>query len=122
MAFLHLDSSHGTQDEIQLEDIIDMKHYPKGYERYARVHWKALVNYFPKPYSGKVVLFESTRSPGALAVEVIWKSLARGGLDVKKIPCEHETMLDEPHVQILADELSACLGQGRRGEVKACAA
>jgi thioesterase domain-containing protein len=99
-----------------------MAHYPKGYERYAKVHWQALLNYFPKPYSGKVVLFESTKSPGTLAVEMIWKSLAQGGVEIKKLPCAHETMLEDPHVQFLANELHACLRQSSSENVRSCAA
>jgi thioesterase domain-containing protein len=69
-----------------------------------------------------VVLFESTKSPGTLAVETIWKSLARGGLEIKKLPCTHETMLDEPHVRLLANELSACLQRYVPNQMRSCAA
>jgi amino acid adenylation domain-containing protein len=116
LALLHHDSASAKQ--IQLEDVIDMEHYPQGYEHFAKVHWEALLNYFPKTYGGKVVLFESTKSPGTLAVETIWRSLAQGGLDVKKLPCAHETMLDEPHVRQLANELNACLQRYSPSELR----
>jgi thioesterase domain-containing protein len=120
LALLHHDSASAKQ--IQLEDVIDMEQYPQGYEHFAKVHWQALLDYFPRAYDGKVVLFESTKSPGILAVETIWKSRARGGLEIKKLPCTHETMLDEPHVRQLANELNACLERYSPSELRSCAA
>ena len=97
------------RNEIPLEEVIDMSNYPAGYQRYAEVHWKALLNYFPKVYPGKIVLFETSKSPDNLTVESIWKSLSPGGVEVKRIPSTHEQMLDDPYVRMVADKLRECL-------------
>jgi len=34
-----------------------------------------------------------------------------GGIEVHEIPGTHETLLQEPHVQIVAEKLKACLAQ-----------
>ncbi len=37
-----------------------------------------------------------------------WRALA-AGLEVHTVPGDHITMLAEPHVQVLAERLNACL-------------
>ncbi|MEO5803224.1 MAG: alpha/beta fold hydrolase, partial [Verrucomicrobiota bacterium] len=120
-ALIRNDDVSRSPNEIPLEDVIDMDHYPAGYQHYAEVHWKALLNYFPKVYPGKIILFETTKSPRNASVEAIWKSLAGGGLEVKRIPSTHEQMLDDPYVRIVATELIECLERCNNYPVRSCA-
>jgi amino acid adenylation domain-containing protein len=94
-----------------LNNLMDMSNYPKEFRRYAEIHWGALLNYFPKPFDGKITLFR-TRQPRltSLDPEVSWKKLALGGVDVRILPGAHETILHDPHVRHLAQDLNMCLG------------
>jgi thioesterase domain-containing protein len=41
-----------------------------------------------------------------------WSRLARGGVEVHHVAGDHENMLVEPHVRVLARELRACIDRG----------
>jgi thioesterase domain-containing protein/acyl carrier protein len=73
---------------------------------------RAMVQYTPRPYRGRVTLFRS-RSRSLLARAAThdygWSAIAAGGVDVKLIPGSHVTMVREPFVRILARELRKCL-------------
>jgi amino acid adenylation domain-containing protein len=59
------------------------------------------------PYSGRITLFLSDGDPrhfGKLASS--WASLAAGAFDVIAIPGNHFTMVEEPHVRVLAAQLN----------------
>lgn len=42
-----------------------------------------------------------------------WGRLARGGVDVRIVSGTHETLLREPHVRVLADELKEFMSHPR---------
>ena len=68
--------------------------------------------YFPKPYSGKVVLF---RAMDRNAFEVHgngdlgWKPLTAGSLQIFDIPGDHLGILKDPNVRVLAERLKLYL-------------
>jgi len=39
----------------------------------------------------------------------LWRELAQGGLQVHLVSGDHQTMVEEPHVQVLAKELQLCI-------------
>ena len=67
----------------------------------------ALAGYRPQSYSGRVALFCSRSS----ADDRGWSALTTGELEICTIPGDHYEMMRSPHVQILAQELEACLNQ-----------
>jgi len=77
-------------------------------------------NYVPQVYPGRVTLFRSRdqiinvkfyRDP-----QLGWGELAAGGLECHEVPGTHLGMLQEPHVQVLAEKLGTALDlKGRRG-------
>lgn len=71
--------------------------------------------YRPKIYPGKLDLFRSTqREPLDGDDEFLgWGGLVAGGIDVHPVPATHETILQEPSVQVLAGQLRACLDRDR---------
>jgi len=95
-----------------LDELVDMSAYPKDYRHFAQVHFEALLHYAPLPYQGKLTLFR-TRQQAVLKwnPEVIWRMFATSGVDVKIIPGTHETILQPPFVDALAQTLSKCLEQ-----------
>ena len=74
-------------------------------------HLRALYEYHPPIYPGRVTLFRVQAIPlrRAYDPELGWGRLAEGGVEVKMIPGGHHSLLEHPHVEGLADELGACL-------------
>jgi len=66
----------------------------------------AIERYDPRPYSGRITLFRANESlsvdPDPLGG---WGELARGGVELLTAPGTHTTMLLEPHVGELAEQL-----------------
>jgi amino acid adenylation domain-containing protein len=78
-------------------------------------HHMVLANeYVVRPYPGRITLFRPSEAPVAAAVAVAaprdrgWGSLA-AAVDVRTVPGHHHSMVKEPHVQVLARTLNACL-------------
>ncbi len=63
----------------------------------------AVLTYKPKPYKGKLTIFKAEHSWGPN--EMGWSALAQGGLDVAVIPGDHYTMIHEPGVVQLTEQL-----------------
>ena len=68
-------------------------------------------NYVSQPYPGKVVLFMASESISSnkQLLRTDWDRLALGGMEVLEVPGDHVTMIEEPHVPVLAGQLRACL-------------
>ena len=80
-------------------------------------HLEAATRYRPKPYQGRVVLFQADAGRGRL--DRRWKSLCPR-LRVETVPGNHYSMLRKPQVDVLADRLGHYLadnvGAGQTGE------
>lgn len=70
-------------------------------------------SYRMRPYAGDAVLFmaEDCRNDHDHVVEN-WRKLIVGQLDIRPITGSHNEIVDEPHVRVLARELSHCLRKG----------
>jgi amino acid adenylation domain-containing protein len=64
--------------------------------------------YRPKPYSGKIVLFQSTDWPDApyWDYEQGWRNFAMGGIQTYRIPGAHLDMFTEPNCKTVAEKLT----------------
>jgi hypothetical protein len=74
---------------------------------YGKLYPRAMRQYRPEVYSGSVVYFKSeldTR-PSIAA----WQKKVGGPFEVYRVPGDHFTMLQEPHVGHLIDTLKDCL-------------
>jgi thioesterase domain-containing protein len=65
----------------------------------------------PKPYSGELTLF---RAKGRTAeygsnLSLGWNEIVSGGVRVINVPGDHMTILEEPFVWDLVEELRTCL-------------
>jgi thioesterase domain-containing protein len=75
-------------------------------------HWHMMLanEYVVRPYAGRITLFRPIEAP--FAVETSrdrgWGKLA-ADVDVHFVPGQHHSLVKEPHVQVLASKLSACL-------------
>jgi len=70
-------------------------------------------NYVPQVYPGRVTLFRSRDQIIGVSSygdpQLGWGELAAGGLEFHEVPGTHLGMLQEPHVQVLAEKLKDCL-------------
>jgi amino acid adenylation domain-containing protein len=98
-----------------LEDMLDVALMPDNHRRVSEALFKALTNYKALPYGGRLTLFRTRAQPlfRALGKDKGWGELAREGVDVRVVPGTHLNMYDEPHVQVLAREIKACLDEIR---------
>ena len=63
-------------------------------------------------YPGEITLLAaSIRDPGEahLGPDLGWEGLAEGGLRIRSVPGDHDSLVREPHVRVLASELRAIL-------------
>ncbi len=80
---------------------------------------KAVYQYNPRPYQGKVTLFRPVKkSLSAFQYTQSktqgWGEFAVEGVDVHFVPGTHETMLKNPNVKVLADKLKQCMREAGR--------
>jgi thioesterase domain-containing protein/acyl carrier protein len=77
---------------------------------FKRINWHARNHYQTRPLDSRAVLFRAQRSELAsyypIANRLGWDGLLKRGLEVVDTPGDHFTLLKEPHVQILAEQLN----------------
>ena len=66
---------------------------------------RALDRYAPKPYAGSFVIFRQPNN----GTESGWRSLAMGGVDFQDTWVDHNELLEEPYVQVLAGKVRSYL-------------
>jgi thioesterase domain-containing protein len=107
-----------------------------------KADFRATRNYVPQRYPGRVTLFraseagprtisdlatrsdptgsgpaEMTPAAGPSADPTLgWSQWAAGGVDVHVVPGNHANMVYKPHVEVLAEKLTACVQQAASGE------
>jgi amino acid adenylation domain-containing protein len=67
--------------------------------------------YLPQTYSGNVVLFNAIDkfSSYKFPPDLGWRKFVAGELEIHNISGDHSSLLEEPHVQILAETLKKCI-------------
>ena len=94
----HADLLPGTMDREALRGHLDV----------FRANLKALRNYAPRPYGGRVTLLEAAESPPAPSGNSVptWEELAAGGVARTTVPGDHFSMLRPPRVRHTARTLA----------------
>ncbi|HWH70138.1 MAG TPA: alpha/beta fold hydrolase, partial [Candidatus Sulfotelmatobacter sp.] len=102
-----------NQALVDLEDVIDLTHFPENELKLWRIHLQALVEHVEQPYPGQVMLLRTRGQPVFCSLEedFCWGKLAQGGVILKRIPGSHENIFMEPNVKVLAQELTTALAQ-----------
>lgn len=82
-----------------------------NFVRMLKVHTQAWWNYEPKPYPGRITYFRALEQPADIrpGSGIEWESLAPGRVEIIEVPGDHLSMMDDPHVRILAEKLRQCL-------------
>lgn len=73
----------------------------------------AFHRYEPQPYSGKMILLQSSDWPAGsyFDFKLGWMDLVQGGIDFYRIPGDHPSMFTEPNVNLVAEQLRRCLAE-----------
>lgn len=78
-----------------------------------KANLKAMWEYRPSRYPGKITLFASQEQPIQIDAAkdpcLGWGAYAEGGVEVHRIPGRHLDIIREPYVRILAEKLQTCL-------------
>jgi thioesterase domain-containing protein len=70
----------------------------------------ALRNYVPLSYAGDAILFRAKDELVSYSDETLgWGSLVKGKLEIREVSGDHDTILYEPHIGMLARVLNSCL-------------
>lgn len=113
----------GFEVELDARDMFDeLPSRPAQLQRLLETNLAAARRYAPTPYDGRVVLFRTAhRVLQAPERDMGWGRLTRQPVAVEMVAGSHGTMLEEPHVQVLADKLrdhlsaATAFDPGRRG-------
>ncbi|NJR61409.1 MAG: hypothetical protein HC769_22785 [Cyanobacteria bacterium CRU_2_1] len=73
---------------------------------------QAAQRYVPHPYPNRITLFRATEQPDRIGQNLTlgWGQLTKD-VQIYHIPGNHLSMLKQPHVQTLAQQLQQCLSQ-----------
>jgi thioesterase domain-containing protein len=89
---------------------------PKAHDTWRRKS-RALNSYEAQPYAGQLTLFQTVPSKSFWMRHkepyAGWDRVAAGGVEVHEVPGGHQTIIKEPHVQVLAARLKTCLEQAQ---------
>ena len=101
---------------VDLEAIIDPRHFPEQELRLWQIHLQALVEHVEGPYAGQVTLLRTRGQPVFCSLEedFCWSKLAQGGVVVKLVPGSHENIFQAPNVQQLGRQLAESLAAAQQ--------
>jgi len=84
------------------------------WRRFIATFSRARFSYTPRAYQGRITCFLSDEfSLNYKKSLQDWYELASGGIDIRFVPGTINTMWQEPHVQVLAEQLKACLEEAQ---------
>jgi thioesterase domain-containing protein len=85
----------------------DLSEMPETHRRFIELHYQAILAYQPQPYKGKVTLFRAQAQALSRVAEPDkgWGRLAQGGVEIREFAGSHHTLLREPYVRNLAEQL-----------------
>jgi amino acid adenylation domain-containing protein len=72
---------------------------------------QATLNYVPQVYPNSITVLRTSVQSSIAHQDLTlgWSKLAGGKVEVHSVPGNHLTMLKKPHVQVLAEQLRACI-------------
>ena len=85
---------------------------PRRLQNIAVANARAHQTYVTRASAARLTLFRAQTGEDEVSVPAEWARLAGGGVDIHPIVSDgirHDNIMREPHVQILADELTRCI-------------
>ena len=106
--------SHVLQRAIEegiVPEDIQLAHARKLFEVF-KINVRAMRSYRPQPSSTRVTLLKAGEQ-GETADETTmgWSALTSGGVELHTVPGSHFTIVREPYVESLAEELADCINR-----------
>jgi thioesterase domain-containing protein len=85
-----------------------------------RSNLRATQSYALRRYPGRIAFFKASEMPAGASPDPTmgWSDWADGGVEVHVVPGNHANLMYEPHVEVLAGKLAACLSQARSAEAE----
>jgi aspartate racemase len=110
--------SRRQAESVDIRDVVGMWQAPEESRQRLQVEYAALENYTPKHYDGRLTLFRARARPlfRVCGRDLGWSDLATT-VDVTVVPGSHVTMLRDPYVRVVADQLKRCLAQPEQSGV-----
>ena len=78
----------------------------------------ACKRYVPQPYAGNATLFRAGDGAEYLDPKLGWNGIILGHLDIQEVSGDHDTILQEPHIKMLAGLLEQCLEKAAEAGVQ----
>jgi thioesterase domain-containing protein len=102
----------GTQ-HVDVEEALDVARYSEAYRQTLANNYRALKEYAPGPYEGRITVFRAGTQPllGLHQPDLGWGRRAAGGVDIEVVPGDHNSMVVEPDVRALGARLADCLNR-----------
>jgi aspartate racemase len=93
--------------------------YALHYSLIVEANRKLASDYALQVYPGQVTLFRTTDQAVKYDQfsDLGWSALALGGVEIQEVPGNHLDILKEPHVQVLAKKLKACIDRVQAEEL-----
>jgi thioesterase domain-containing protein/acyl carrier protein len=81
---------------------------------------RATQNYGLRLYPGRITFFKASETLAGTSADPTlgWSEWASGGVEVHIVPGNHANLMYEPHVEVLAKKLTACLNQAQSAEAE----
>lgn len=79
-----------------------------------KTNYDAMLNYVPLPYGGRGVFYRAKEQPDGARPERDWIELLTGGVEIQIVPGDHQTMMETPHVAVLAEHLKQAIRVARQ--------
>ncbi len=74
-------------------------------------NYLAAKKYVPRAYPDRITFFSANEEVSSVENQFGWQSLATGGVEVVEVPGNHQSMIESPHVTLLAEELNQRLNR-----------
>ena len=71
-------------------------------------------------YPGRITFFKASETLAGTSADATmgWRDWARDGVEVHVVPGNHANLMYEPHVEVLAEKLTACLNAAQSAEAE----
>jgi thioesterase domain-containing protein len=105
----------GTFVLMTLQKRLELQFLPRALRNVRQACAKAAADYDVQPYPGRVTLFRvREKSVGSLNDPyAIWWQVAAGGVDLREISGDHLSLLKEPQVRLLGEQLADALSPAK---------
>ena len=98
-----------TLDAETIQRLFDADGWLPGQKSFIHAMYKAMLAYVPKPYEGRVIVYETRTQPlyHLRQIGVAWRQLATR-VEVVSLPGNHSRLILPPTIGIIASHLSSC--------------